>query len=123
MPTMPLIAVRSSTTPPCTGTLAPQTPLRPAAGVTGTFAALHAASTAATWPRVGGPDDRAGAGRRLRVERPDHRERPPVAARLRGRVRRHQHLGAGGLERAEQVGGDGRRGCRRAARRRRRPAR
>ena len=31
-PTIPLSAVRSRTTPPCTGTLAPHTPLRPAAG-------------------------------------------------------------------------------------------
>ena len=38
---MPAIAVRSSTTPPCTGTLAPHTPLRPPAAVTGTRASLQ----------------------------------------------------------------------------------
>ena len=42
---MPASAHRSSTAPPCNGTLAPQTPLRPAAAVTGTRASLHTAST------------------------------------------------------------------------------
>src|SRR5438874_7182127 len=45
---MPASAHTSSTTPPCNGTLAPQTPLRPAAGVTGTRASSHTASTPAT---------------------------------------------------------------------------
>ena len=45
-PTMPSSAVRSSSTPPNTGTLAPHTPLRPAAAVTGTRASLHSRSTA-----------------------------------------------------------------------------
>ncbi len=39
----------SSSTPPWTGTLAPHTPLRPAAAVTGTRASLQIWSTAATW--------------------------------------------------------------------------
>ena len=46
--TMPSTTVRSSTTPPCTGTLAPHTPLRPAATVTGTRASLQIASISAT---------------------------------------------------------------------------
>ncbi len=44
--TMPVRPHRSSTTPPCTGTEAPHTPLRPAAAVTGTRASLQTASTA-----------------------------------------------------------------------------
>ena len=40
--------VRSSETPPLSGTAPPQTPLRPAAGVTGTAASAQAARTAAT---------------------------------------------------------------------------
>ena len=38
----------SSSTPPNTGTLAPHTPLRPPAGVTGTRASSHSASTCET---------------------------------------------------------------------------
>ena len=44
----PSSAVMSRATPPCTGIDPPQTPLRPAAAVTGTTASLQAASTAAT---------------------------------------------------------------------------
>ncbi len=47
---MPESAQRSSTTPPCSGTLAPHTPLRPAAAVTGTPASSHTRSTSATSP-------------------------------------------------------------------------
>ena len=39
----------SSTTPPYSGTDAPETPLRPPAAVTGTRAWLQAVRTAATW--------------------------------------------------------------------------
>src|SRR5687768_10884018 len=46
--TMPAIAVMSSATPPYAGTLAPQTPLRPATVVTGTRASLQIDRTAAT---------------------------------------------------------------------------
>ncbi len=47
-PTIPVRPVRSRRTPPKTGTLAPHTPLRPAAAVTGTRAALQSRSTACT---------------------------------------------------------------------------
>ena len=46
--TMPLSAVTSRSTPPKTGTLAPHTPLRPAAAVTGIRASLQSRSTAWT---------------------------------------------------------------------------
>ena len=64
------------------GTLAPHTPLRPAAAVTGTRASLHSRSTAATSAAECGRTITDAARGDLVVERPDHRERPPVAARL-----------------------------------------
>ena len=75
--------MRSSSTPPYTGTLAPHTPLRPAAAVTGTRASLqsreHRRDLVAVECGRTITDARAVD---LVVERPDHRERPPVAARL-----------------------------------------
>ena len=84
-PTMPSNAVRSSSTPPYAGTLAPHTPLRPAAAVSGTCASLHDAHDRCDLVGVVRADDERRARRNLRVERPDHRERPPVAARFRDR--------------------------------------
>ena len=80
--------VRSSSTPPNTGTLAPHTPLRPAAAVTGTREPLHTASTSATSSALVGRTTTPRARGDLVVERPDHRERPPVAARLARSCRR-----------------------------------
>ncbi len=45
---MPVTPVRSSSTPPNTGTLAPHTPLRPAAAVTGMRASSQSRITACT---------------------------------------------------------------------------
>ena len=78
--TIPVIAVRSSTMPPCTGMLAPHTPLRPAAAVTGTRASLHTRSSAATSALPVGRATAAARGDRGAVVFPDHRQRPPVAA-------------------------------------------
>ena len=78
----PASAVRSSTTPPKTGTDAPHTPLRPPAAVTGTRAGCTRRRTAATSSVVVGRHDRAGAPRHLAGQRPVHRQRPPVATGL-----------------------------------------
>ena len=98
----PSSAVRSSSTPPNTGTLAPHTPLRPAAAVTGTRASLHSRSTAATSSAECGRTTDGRARGDLVVERPDHRERPPVAARLATISARRVDVGAGRREAAAQ---------------------
>ena len=69
--------------PPCTGTLAPHTPLRPGGGGD-RHARVVAHPQHARPPRrpiAGSARPRPRGGPRA-VERPDHRQRPPVAARL-----------------------------------------
>jgi hypothetical protein len=51
---MPVRPQRSRTTPPCSGTDEPTTPLRPPAAVTGIRASLQMARTAPTWAGVSG---------------------------------------------------------------------
>ena len=53
-------------------------------------------------------DDERGALRDLRVECPHHRERPPVAAGLRDRVRRIDDVGAALLQTAAEPPNQGR---------------
>ncbi len=97
----------SSTTPPWTGTDAPQTPLRPAAAVTGTRASWHRARTADDLARpttAGRP--RRRQPRHLALRGPRHGAGPPVAAGLGQRrgVGRDRRAGLG--EALDQVVGD-----------------
>ena len=77
--TIPLTPVISSNTPPNAGTLAPHTPLRPPAAVTGTRCGAQCEQGRDLLRRLG-PGDHIGTSRHLAVERPAQRQRPPVAA-------------------------------------------
>ena len=80
---MPASPHRSRATPPNSGTEAPHTPLRPPAGVTGTRAPSHRASTAATWAVSVGRATTAGrAGTSPAAAQPmasGHQSRPASA--------------------------------------------
>ena len=79
--TMPSSAVRSSTTPPCTGMLAPHTPLRPAAAVSWHPGVVAQRGRPPPPRSTDRRRDHGGGGRdRGAVVVPDHGERPPVAA-------------------------------------------
>ena len=91
----PAARVRSSTTPPNTGTLAPHTPLRPPAAVTGTPASWQTRSTAADLGRGRPAGTRRRPGRRPGRRGPRSwraatspgwpRRAPPVPRRPRSR--------------------------------------
>ena len=95
----------SRATPPCTGIDPPQTPLRPAAGVTGTTASLQAARTSATCATEVGRTTTAGrCGTAPSAAQPmasGHQSRP-ASARASSSV---DHGGAAGPDAVEDGSG------------------
>ena len=118
--TMPERFVRSRRTPPKTGTLAPHTPLRPAAAVTGTDASLHARRISPTWPTASGRTTTlARAATRsssAQIIASGHQSRLASFTTASARMT----LGAGALEAASRARRRPRRAARTGARSRRR---
>ena len=112
--------VRSSDTPPNNGTEPPQTPLRPAAGVTGTPAAEQSASTAETCSAEVGRTTTEGQGGDLAPVGPGDGHRPPVAPGLDPVRLAAAHLGPALGDPPDDVGRDGDPGAAQALAHRRR---